>query len=48
VIFGREVEFDSEEGGAMLIIADKGASISKGTGQGVVSSSGCFPLLYLL
>jgi hypothetical protein len=49
VVFGREVEFDSrEERGAVLIVADKGASIGKVTEQGVVSSLGCFLLLYPL
>jgi hypothetical protein len=49
VVFGREVEFDSkEEEGAVLVVADKGAFIGRVTRQGVVSSSGCFPLLYPL
>jgi hypothetical protein len=49
VVFGKEVEFNSEEKeGAVLIIADKEAFISKVTGQGVVSSLGCFSLLYPL
>jgi hypothetical protein len=49
VIFGREVEFDSkEEGGAVLVVADKGAFIGKVTRQDIVSSLGCFPLLYPL
>jgi hypothetical protein len=49
VVFGKEVEFNSKEkGGAMFIVADKGASIGKGTEQGIVSRSGCFPLLYPL
>jgi hypothetical protein len=48
VVFGKEVEFNSEEEGAVLIIADKKAFIGRGTGQGIISSLGCFPLLYLL
>jgi hypothetical protein len=48
VVFSKKVEFDSEEEGAMLIIANKKAFIGKGTEQGIISSLGCFPLLYLL
>jgi hypothetical protein len=49
IIFGRKVEFNSEKkGGAMFIITDKEAFISKITKQNVVFSLGCFPLLYPL
>jgi hypothetical protein len=49
VVFGKEVEFDSEEEeGTVFVVADKEASIGRRTRQGVVSSSGCFLLLYPL
>jgi hypothetical protein len=47
-VFGREVKFDSEERGAVLVVMNKGAFIGRGTGEGIVFSLGCFPLLYPL